>query len=96
MPRNVKSALFAIAVLALVYARGASAQTVDPPGGDPHGCVPVIGETQVSSPAWSASWLTTLRQQLTAARWGFAAPVRQLHSVRGSARLPQAILRKRH
>lgn len=94
MPRITKSAVLATLVISLAAARSASAQMVDPPGGDPHGCVPVIGETHVSTAAWSPSWWTSLRLQLTNMHWA-GLPARQVQAVRGPARLPQAILRKR-
>jgi hypothetical protein len=92
----LKSTALAFALFTAFAARSASAQTVDPPGGDPHGCVPVIGETRVSMPTWSPTLWTSFRLQLPSVRWSFGARTRQLQAARGPARWPQAVVRKRH
>lgn len=97
MPRLIKCAAFALALLAFATCRNAAAQMVDPPVISPHGCTQAAGDTGPAMAVWSPDWWSSLqlRVQLAAARCGWLQPSHDALADRASLRLPKAVVRKR-
>ncbi|HET7226176.1 MAG TPA: hypothetical protein VFK69_10730 [Candidatus Eisenbacteria bacterium] len=97
MPRLIKCAALALALLAFATCRNAAAQMVDPPDISPHGCTQVSGESHPAMAAWSSDWWSSLqlRVQLAAVRWGWLRPSQDALVERVPIRLPKAVVRKR-